>query len=261
MLTSVDGHAYTDFLNDYSAGLLGHSDPAIQQVLRDTISKGLSFGGQNRHEKDLAAKIVQRFGEAGIELVRFTNSGTEANTMAIASATLVTGRSKILVFTGGNHGGTMAFPRTNGQANVQPAKIMTANLPHEWVLAPFNNVEESEKIINGLPPKSLAAILVETLQGAGGCRPATREFLAFLRRVADSRGSILIVDEVMTSRLGYAGHIASMGLTADIVTMGKYMGGGMSFGVFGGRRDIMQIFDPLSGGVKHAGTFNNNVLT
>lgn len=188
-LTSVDGDAYIDFLNDYSAGLLGHSDPTVQKALQDTLGRGLSFGGHSRPEEELARKIAHRFGEAGVDLVRFTNSGKEANTMALAAATQFTGRSKIVVFTGGNHGGTMTFPNTVREPDAgksKPGRSMTANLPHEWVLAPFNNLEETRKIITDLGPNSVAAILVETVQGAGGCRPATKEFLTFLRQVGNA---------------------------------------------------------------------------
>ncbi|KAL7787181.1 putative acetylornithine aminotransferase [Trichoderma ceciliae] len=253
-LQSVDGQVYTDFLNEYSAGIYGHSNPQIREAILQSLTTGWNYGGHNQNEKILAAKILQRFGEGGIDLVRFTNSGTEANTMAIAVATQMTRRKKVLVFTGGYHGATLIFPK-------EPSNAMTANLPDDWVLAPYNNMEETMKIVDNLPPQSLAAVLIEPVQGSGGCRPASREFLSYLRDIADRLGAIFIADEVMTSRLGPHGFLATTGLRADLMTLGKYVAGGMTFGAFGGRRDIMELFNPANGPMAHAGTFNNNVLS
>jgi glutamate-1-semialdehyde 2,1-aminomutase len=253
-LQSVDGQVYTDFLNEYSAGVYGHSNSQIREAILQALTTGWNYGGHNQNEKILAAKVVQRFGKGGIDLVRFTNSGTEANTMAIAVATQMTGRKKVLVFTGGYHGATLIFPK-------EPLNTMTATLPHDWVLAPYNNMAETKKIVDNLPSQSLAAILIEPVQGSGGCRPASREFLSYLRDIADKLGAIFIVDEVMTSRLGPHGFLATTGLRADLMTLGKYVAGGMTFGAFGGRRDIMELFNPDNGPMAHAGTFNNNVLS
>lgn len=256
-LTSVDGDTYVDFLGEYSAGIFGHSNAQIMEAVTTALSNGWNFGGQCTYEKTLANKVVKRFQSSGLEQVRFTNSGTESNTMAIAAATYITGRKKILVFSGGYHGGTLIFPMEVMQNPTMP----TANLPHEYVFAPYNNIPETEAIISGLPSESLAAILVEPLQGSGGCRPASPEFLNFLRQLAHALGAVLIVDEVMASRLGPEGYCATASIRADMITLGKYIGGGMTFGAFGGRRDIMQIFDPSVSRLQHPGTYNNNIVT
>lgn len=257
-LTSVDGHVYTDFLNEYSAGVYGHSNPQILKAIHEALANGWNFGGHSQYEKILAREVVQRFGPNGIEQVRFTNSGTEANMMALAAATQFTARTKILVFSEGYHGGTLVFSK----ASMQNLGTMTTNVPHDWVFAPYNNITKTELIVNGLPRQSLAAIMVEPVQGAGGCRPASREFLTFLYQTAKKQGALLIVDEVMTSRLGPHGYFsAATGLKADMVTLGKYVGGGMTFGAFGGRSEIMQLFDPTKRLLPHAGTYNNNVLS
>ena len=256
-LTSVDNHTYVDLLGEYSAGIFGHSNRTISDAILIALKDGWNYGGQCKYEKLLARKVVDRFGASGIEQVRFTNSGTEANTMAIAAAITKTGRKQVLVCSGGYHGGTLIFPMEFIQNPQQP----TSNLPHDYIFAPYNNIAETESIIFKLSPQSLAAILVEPLQGAGGCRPGSPRFLRFLRKKANEVGAVFIVDEVMTSRLGQKGYTASLDIRADIITLGKYVGGGMTFGAFGGRSDIMQVFNPAVPSIQHPGTYNNNVFT
>jgi glutamate-1-semialdehyde 2,1-aminomutase len=199
-------------------------------------------------------QVTKRFSPSGIELVRFTNSGTESNTMAIAAAVAFTGRKKILVFTNAYHGGTLSFPSSLAVTNV--------NLPHDFTLAPYNDIQGTQSIISGLPRDSLAAILVEPVQGSGGCIVGKKDFLQYLDTTAHSLGAVFIVDEVMTSRLSYHGLSSELGLRPDLVTLGKWVGGGMTFGAFGGRKDgPMTMFDPRGGLLSHAGTFNNNVIT
>ena len=174
--------------------------------------------------------------------------------MAIAAAIAFTGRKKILVFTNAYHGGTLSFPSSLSATNV--------NLPHDFVLAPYNDIEGTRSIISGLPRECLAAIIVEPVQGSGGCIVGQENFLQYLDATAHGLGALFIVDEVMTSRLSYHGLSSELGLKPDLVTLGKWVGGGMTFGAFGGRKDgPMNMFDPRGGILKHAGTFNNNVIT
>lgn len=286
-LTSLDGDTYTDFLGEYSAGIFGHSNGRIAETVAATMTHGWNFGGLTTHEKRLAHGVSQRF---GLDRVRFTNSGTEANTMALAAAlAFVQARSgtatkkKVLVFSNAYHGGTLAFPmkliketrrrrleemgrRGAGDEEGAATPLPTTNLPHDFVFAPYNNVDETISIVDGLlssgTTSSLAAILVEPVQGSGGCRPASIEFLKYLREVADIHSALLIADEVMTSRLAFGGIcMERTGIRPDLMTLGKWIGGGMSFGAFGGRRDVMEQFNPVSGTLSHAGTFNNNVLS
>ncbi|KAH7308919.1 putative acetylornithine aminotransferase [Stachybotrys elegans] len=256
-LTSVDGDTYIDLLGEFSAGIFGHSEPRIAEAVQVALSKGWNYGGNSQTEKEFAQKVCERFTPSGIELVRFTNSGTEANTTALGAALAITKRRKILVFSGGYHGSTLVFPMALMQGSTAP----TMNLPHDFAYAPYNNIPETSAILKYLPQDSLAAILVEPVQGSGGCRPATKEFLHFLRDIADKAGALLIFDEVMCSRLGYSGYSATQGVRGDIVTLGKYVGGGMTFGAFGGRRHIMELFDPSKNQLFHPGTYNNNVLS
>jgi glutamate-1-semialdehyde 2,1-aminomutase len=244
-LFDVDGHQYTDYLGEYSAGIYGHSDKRIQAAVADAVAGGINFGGHHVREVEFAEAVTKRF---ALERVRFTNSGTEANMMALAAARVFTKRSKIMVMQGGYHGGTLYFAK--GASPV--------NAPFDVVLAPYNDVARTREMISN----QFAAILVEPMQGSAGCIPASIEYLQMLRDEASSHGIVLIFDEVMTSRFGPGGLAQVYNIQPDLKTLGKYIGGGMSFGAFGGRAEIMDQFDPSKpGALPHAGTFNNNTLT
>ena len=248
-LWDLDGHEYADFLSEFTAGIYGHSHPAIRKAIEAALAGGLNFGAHTEIEARFAAAVCARF--PSIELVRFTNSGTEANLMAVSAARAITGRPKILVFGGGYHGGVFYF-RGHGSP---------LNAPFEFLLGRYNDLEALETLVRP-HRQELAAILVEPMQGTTGCIPAEREFLAGLRALANETGALLIFDEVMTSRLAPGGLQEVHGILPDLTTLGKYLGGGMSFGAFGGRAEIMERFDPRRpDAFQHAGTFNNNVLT
>ena len=248
-LWDLDGREYSDFLSEFTAGIFGHSHPVIHRAIKDALAGGLNFGAHTTAEARFATAICARF--PSIELVRFTNSGTEANLMAVSAARAITGRPKILVFGGGYHGGVFYF-RGHGSA---------INAPFEYLIGRYNDLDAVEELVR--PHRDqLAAILVEPMQGSTGCIPAERPFLAGLRALADASGAMLIFDEVMTSRLAPGGLQEALDILPDLTTLGKYLGGGMSFGAFGGRADIMERFDPRRpDAFQHAGTFNNNVLT
>jgi glutamate-1-semialdehyde 2,1-aminomutase len=248
-LWDADGHEYVDFLSEFTAGLFGHSHPAIRRALDAALDTGWNMGAHGPAEARFAAAIRDRF--PSIDLVRFTNSGTEANLMAVALAHALTGREKVLVFKGGYHGGVFYF-RGKGSA---------VNAPYDFLLAEYNDIADTRAVV--APHRSdLAAILIEPMLGGSGCIPASREFLADLRALASDTGAVLIFDEVMTSRLAPGGLQEVHGILPDMTTLGKYVGGGMSFGAFGGKASLMEWFDPRrADGFQHAGTFNNNVLT
>lgn len=247
-ITDIDGNSYLDLLGEYSAGIYGHSHPRILEAAHEALARGLNFGGHHEGEVKLAEIVTKRF---DIDLVRFTNSGTEANMMALAAARCFTGRGKIMPMQGGYHGGTLYF--SHGASPV--------NAPFDCVMGHYNDVDATRKLI-AANAGDLAAVILEPMLGGGGCIPATREFLAMLREETQKHGIVLIYDEVMTSRLDPGGLSAKTGIPPDLKTLGKYVGGGMSFGAFGGRRDIMALFDPTSPtALPHAGTFNNNTLT
>lgn len=245
----LDGHSYIDFLGEYTAGLFGHSHPSINQAVQEALDHGINFGGQHLGEQKLAQVLCERF--PALEQVRFTNSGTEANLMALSSARAFTGRNKILVFSGAYHGGGLTF--VNG-----PGAL---NLPFEFIECRYNDREAAEDVLRK-EANSLAAVLVEPMASSGGCIPASADFLRALRTETSKYGILLIFDEVVTSRLAPRGMHDALNIRPDLITIGKYLGGGMSFGAFGGRADLMNRFDPAQKGYwPHAGTFNNNVLT
>jgi glutamate-1-semialdehyde 2,1-aminomutase len=248
-LVSVDGRRYTDFLSEFTAGLYGHSHPLIIKRLHAVLDDGISFGGQNAYEASLAETITARF--PSIELIRFTNSGTEANLLALSAATAHTARRTVVVFRGGYHGGVLSF--ANGAS--------PTNVPHRFHIADYNDTAGTRRALKQAGD-DLACVLVEPMLGSGGSIPADPAFLHMLRAETQRRGALLVFDEVMTSRLSSGGLQQVLGVTPDLTTMGKYLGGGMSFGAFGGRADVMSRFDPSQPGAwPHAGTFNNNVLS
>jgi glutamate-1-semialdehyde 2,1-aminomutase len=248
-LWDLDGHEYADFLSEFTAGIYGHSHPAIRKAIEGALAGGLNFGAHTEIEARFAAAVCDRF--PSIELVRFTNSGTEANLMAVSAACAITGRPKILVFGGGYHGGVFYF-RGDGSP---------LNAPFDYLTGRYNDLQSAKDLVREYRAE-LAAILVEPMQGTTGCIPAEHDFLAGLRALANETGALLIFDEVMTSRLAPGGLQEAHGILPDLTTLGKYLGGGMSFGAFGGRAEIMERFDPRRpDAFQHAGTFNNNVLT
>jgi glutamate-1-semialdehyde 2,1-aminomutase len=248
VLVDADGHEYVDLLGDYTAGLFGHGERRVLDAVDTALRKLASVGGVHPREAELAGLMCDRF---GLDRVRFTNSGTEANLMAITAARHLTGRSKVLVFHGGYHGGVLFF--SDG--------VAPWNAPYEFVVAPYNDLAATSALIDK-HADGLAAVLVEPMLGSGGCIPAAAEFLRGVFEAAHGVGAVCIADEVMTSRHGRAGLAALLGAKPDIRTFGKYVGGGFSFGAFGGTAELLDQFDgSRAGSIPHAGTFNNNVAT
>lgn len=245
----MDGHAYRDFLGEFTAGLYGHSEPAILEAIRGALEDGLSLGGPNRYEARLAELFCARF--PALEMVRFCNSGTEANLMCLCLARAVTGRQAIMAFDGGYHGGLLAF--AGGGSPI--------NAPFRTVIGQYNDAEAAKRLI-AEHAKDLAAVIVEPMMGSGGCIPADPEFLQALRQETEKHGVVLVFDEVMTSRLAPGGMQERTGVMPDLAAFGKYLGGGVSFGAFGGRGELMRRLDQRrDDGLSHSGTFNNNVLS
>jgi glutamate-1-semialdehyde 2,1-aminomutase len=249
-LIDADGHEYVDFLGEYTAGLYGHSHPVILEAIRTALDDGIVLGAPNRYETVLATALCERF--PSLELVRFCNSGTEANLLALSLARVATGRPAIMVFEGGYHGGVFFFASAGGSP---------INAPFPFVVAQYNDAEGAARLI-AQHAHELAAVIVEPLQGSGGVIPGEHEFLRALREATAAHDVLLVFDEVMTSRLSTGGLQQVVGVTPDLTTLGKYLGGGLAFGAFGGRADLMRRFDPArADALPHAGTFNNAVLT
>ncbi|MBA4099804.1 MAG: aspartate aminotransferase family protein [Rhodospirillum sp.] len=247
-LTDVDGHSYVDFINEYTAGVFGHSNSVIAEAVRQALAGGINLGAPTKHERLLAEEIQRRF--PAMELLRFCNSGTEANLLALATARATSSKPAVLIFDGAYHGSILYFSHGGSPLNMK----------FEWITSTFNDLAKAKADIAANAGK-LAAVIVEPMQGGAGALPADPAFLKGLRAACDEHKVLLILDEVMTSRLDPGGVQHLMGVRPDIMTLGKYVGGGMTIGAFGGRAEIMARFDPgRPDAYPHGGTFNNNVV-
>jgi glutamate-1-semialdehyde 2,1-aminomutase len=248
-ITDADGHEYVDLLGEYTAGLYGHSHRVIVEAIREALADGIVLGAPNRYETVLAAEICARF--PSIDLVRFCNSGTEANLLALSLARAVSRREGVLVFAGAYHGGILYF-----QHGISPL-----NPPFRWIVGRYNDAAGAARLVEE-HAHELAAVLVEPLQGAAGVIPGDPDFLRTLREATTAQDVLLVFDEVMTSRLSRGGLQQLLGIDPDLTTLAKFVGGGLSFGAFGGRAELMSRFDPSRpDAFQHGGTFNNDVLT
>ena len=229
-LHDLDGHAYRDFMNDLTAGLYGHSHPAIIGALKEALDQGISFGAPNLYEDRLAAAICERF--RSIEKVRFCNSGTEANLLAVQLARVATGRSKVLGFSSGYHGSLISFVPGLDALNVTGSDV---------VLARFNDVSSFEQAARAAG-SDLAAVIVEPMLGSGGTILAEEQFLAALRALTRELGAVLIFDEVQTARLAYGGRRSSGSTRFDDAW--QVLQRRLGVRAVGGRSDLMDRFDP-----------------
>ncbi|RMI14848.1 aspartate aminotransferase family protein [Sinorhizobium meliloti] len=245
-LWDIDGNAYFDLCGEYTAGLFGHTETRIHSALHQAMARGLSLAAVGEAEQRLASILCERF--RGIDMIRFTNSGTEANLIAVSAARVATGRSHIIAFRGGYHGSVLYFPVTGTSPIAAPFPVTVCE---------YNDTEGTVAAIKTVG-HDLAAVIVEPMLGSGGCIAGSPEFLKTVAEATRATGALLIFDEVMTSRMSGGGMQQRLDIQPDVTTLGKYVGGGMSFGAFGGRREVMEIF---ASRVSHAGTFNNNVMS
>jgi len=241
-LFDVDGNEYVDFWLGHTALILGHSPPIVVEAVKKQIENGTHYGTSHELEIKLAEQIEKIVPSA--EMVRFTNSGTEANMYATRLARAYTGRTKIAKFEGGWHGGYDALHTSvKYPFNIPESAGLTAGALQDTIVLPFNDLEGvSERLKN----KEVASITIEPVLGAGGGIPAENEFLKGLRELCDERGILLIFDEVITGfRLAPGGGQQYYGVTPDITVFGKILGGGFPIGAFCGRREIMERIDTL----------------
>lgn len=248
-LWDEDGHRCIDFLGEATAGIYGHNHPLIRAAVETQLDRGWNLGGHTALEGEMAALLTARF--PSLERVRFANSGTEANMFAVQTARVMTGRPAVLGFAGCYHGGLLTFTAAENPLN----------MPIPTVIAPYNDTDAAAALIDA-HAASLAAVIIEPMIGGGGCIPASLAFLQMLRERTQRHGIVLIFDEVMTSRLSPGGLQAKLGITPDLTTLGKYIGGGFTAGAFGGRADLMERYDPRQDTpLQHSGTYNNNVFS
>jgi glutamate-1-semialdehyde 2,1-aminomutase len=242
----VEGRSRIDFVNNYTALIHGHAHPVILEAVQQQLTKGTAMSFPTEAEIRLAETITERV--SSIEQLRFTNSGTEAVMMAIQAARAYTGRRKIARFDGCYHGAYL--------------EESPGNTLEDILTLPFNDADAVEQAIEQ-HAHELAAVIVDPLPHRPGFVDPRPGFLERLSAVARGRNVLLISDEIISFRVGYNGAQQRFGFEADITTLAKIIGGGFPVGAFGGRADVMAVFDPLSTGIKvpHGGTFNANPVT
>ena len=248
VVSDVDGNAYRDFIGNYTSLILGHAHPAVVAAVEDQVRRGSAFAAPTETEVELAEEIRRRV--PSIERLRFTSSGTEATMFAIRAARAFTGRPLIAKFDHSYHGthdlvmaGTPGVPDAIGGLIVE---------------LPWGDRDGIEAVLRGREDQ-LAAIIVEPVQGAGGVRAPEPGFLAFLRSLADRLGALLIFDEIISFRIAPGGAQEVYGVRPDLTTLGKIIAGGYPLAAFGGRADVLEIFDARRArAVSHGGTFNGN---
>ena len=259
----IDGNEYLDFWVGHFALIMGHAYPKVVRAGVDQLRKGSHLGFEQEWEVALAEQIKKMI--PSIELIRFTNSGTEANMYATRVARAFTKRQKVAKFEGSWHGG---FDSLHKAVSYPYNEASSAGLPRETetqtIVLPFNELDAASKTIRKERP---AAVVLDALPGAGGFIPAEREFVRGIREACDDAGSLLILDEVISGfRTSPGGIQAIHGLKPDLTILGKIVGGSMlPAGAFGGRRDIMDMIDQLKHKEArtrsfHGGTYSGNPL-
>ncbi|MBC8453279.1 MAG: aspartate aminotransferase family protein [Chloroflexi bacterium] len=271
ILTDADGNKRTDFVNNMTTLILGHRPPEVTAAVAEQLDHGMSFPAPSPLVVRWAELMCERV--PSLDKVRFVNTGTEATLNAIRAARAFTGKQKLVKCEGAYHGNHDAIqisvvPPLDQAGNAESPEAVKAfpgiseTSVDDIFIAPFNDIVAAEKIIREHADE-LAAVIVEPVNGQCGMVPGKPEFLEGLRRITDELGIILIFDEVIAFRIAYGGAQDYYGITPDLTCFGKVVGGGMPVGAFGGRDDIMSMWDPSDGGaiVQHAGTFNGNPMT
>ena len=257
-IQDADGNEFIDLLNNYTASVHGHAVPAVNEAIREQTALGTVFPAPGELQAELAERIVSRV--ASVEKVRFANSGTEAVMMAVRAARAFTGREKLVKAEGGYHGMWEQVPMSLPDDS-DPYRAAIPEGVRELVrMVDYNDVPQLEAVMER-EGDEMAAIILEPVTGTGVFE-GIHEYFAAARRLADRHGALLICDEVITLRLALGGFQEGLGVCPDLTTMGKIIGGGLPVGAFGGRSDVMAIFDPSTPHhLHHSGTFNGNLMT
>jgi glutamate-1-semialdehyde 2,1-aminomutase len=257
----VDGNQYIDYVGTWGPAICGHAHPDVIKAIQATAEKGTSFGAPSVLENVLAEMVIDAV--PSIEMVRFVNSGTEACMSVLRLMRAFTGRDKIIKFEGCYHGHADMFLVKAGSG------VATLGLPDSpgvpksttgnTLTAPFNNLEAVKTLFEENPDQ-IAGVILEPVVGNAGFIPPDAGFLAGLRELTRDHGALLVFDEVMTGfRIAYGGAQEKFGITPDLTTLGKIIGGGLPVGAYGGRRDIMAMVAP-AGPMYQAGTLSGNPL-
>lgn len=260
-LIDVDDKRYIDYVGSWGPAITGHAHPAVVGAVQQAVTQGLSFGAPTPSEVELAAKICQLI--PSIDSIRMVNSGTEATMSALRLARAFTGRDKILKFAGCYHGHSDALLIEAGSGGLTFGVPSSPGVPKSLAADTFNatyNDLASVQAIFAQQGKNIAAIIVEPVAGNMNCVLPEPGFLAGLREICDEYGAVLIFDEVISGfRVGLQGAQGLYGVTPDLTTLGKVIGGGMPVGAFGGKAEIMQLLAP-QGPVYQAGTLSGNPI-
>jgi glutamate-1-semialdehyde 2,1-aminomutase len=265
----ADGTERIDMLGNYTSMILGHAHPKVLEAIRKQAARGTGFAAANPVEVQLASLLCERV--PSLDMVRFCNSGTEATMFAMRLARAFTGRSKIARIEGGYHG-THDYAEVSTHPEVAEAGSPEAPIARpdsigtpqdaldQTVVLPFNNADAAEAIIRR-EAGQLAAVILEPIIGAGGVIAATVEYLERLRNVTRELSILLIFDEVISLRVAPGGAQQLYGVTPDLTTLGKIIGGGLPVAAFGGRADVMELMDPRrQPNLAQGGTYNGNPL-
>src|SRR6266545_4937281 len=257
----ADGNEYIDYVGSWGPLILGHAESDVLDAILTAAGNGTSFGASTPAEADLAELVIEAFPR--VEKVRFVNSGTEATMAAIRLARAFTKRKYIVKFEGCYHGHADALLVKAGSGVATLGIPGSAGVLEEvsqfTIALPFNDSEVLEQAFSKYRHQ-IACVIVEPVVGNMGCVPANGGYLANLRTITQRENTLLIFDEVMTGfRVAYGGAQELYGITPDLTTFGKIIGGGLPVGAFGGRKEIMSLLSP-SGGVYQAGTLSGNPL-
>jgi len=258
-LYDVSGRSYIDYVGSWGPMIAGHANPVIIAAVQEAVSKGLSFGAPAPAEVTMAERLCELID--GMDMVRMVNSGTEATMSAIRVARAATGRDRILKFEGCYHGHADAFLVKAGSGALTLGVPTSPGVPVAYadltLTLPFNDLDS---VVSCFAEQGdqIACVIVEPVAGNMNCIPPLDGYLQGLRDLCDQHGVLLIFDEVMTGfRVALGGAQALYGITPDLSTFGKVIGGGMPVGAFGGKRELMELVAP-SGPVYQAGTLSGN---
>lgn len=251
IVTDLDGNEYIDLSNNFTSLLHGHAYPPIVEAVSRVIGNGTAWPARNTTQIELAELIVDRV--PSVDLVRFCNSGSEANMLALHVARVHTGRLKVLTAKYGYHGSHEAFE----------AGFFGNSGSHAWphtITAPWGDAAAFEQVL-AEQGHEIAAVFLEGFMGSSGLIDAPPEFFNRVIAAAHAAGAVFVLDEVISLRMSTGGHQSNLGISPDLTTMGKIIGGGYPVGAVGGSAEMMSLLDPGRGKIFHSGTFNGNPVT